>query len=229
MKREFTNDVSFIIKAILMGQFSDHISLEAVEYDDFLKEKNKVLETSYPSSLFLYSHSQVPGHRLRGARDQDVKKRYVKEYIEGIKPANKEMRQDIEHILQHRPDAIVVFAGDHGPFLTKTGSLQSGAGGFTAADIDRYDVQDRYGAFLAIRWPEPDYARKHDIRILQDIFPAVFAYLFDDVSLFDRLRMQRTTSTETTLEDSKTLGVHIKDGMVVGGQHDGEPLFLYER
>jgi phosphatidate phosphatase APP1 len=32
--------------------------------------------------------------------------------------ANQEMQVDVQTILQHHPDAIIILAGDHGPYLT---------------------------------------------------------------------------------------------------------------
>lgn len=219
-------DTWVLAKAILTGEFSDMVSFEGVDLNSYLDYKRKVIKREYASPVFMYSHSNVPSHRPsrifkmnQGKGDVNVKI-----YIEKLHLANEEMNKDIEIIIKDNPEAIVVIAGDHGPFLTKTGyGLHQGRGNFTAEDIDRYDVQDRFGSFLAIRWPEKKYAAKHDIKIFQDIFPAIFSYLYDDETLFDKTRLERKTNG-----DSLTLGVHVKDGIIVGGKDNGQKLFIME-
>ena len=108
--------------------------------------------------------------------------------------------------------------------MTKTGyGLSRGRGNFKASDLDRYDIQDRFGMFLAIRWPEKTAAEKYDIKILQDVFPAVFSYLYDDNSIFDALRLKRMTK-----DNHRTLGVYVEDGIIHGGKDDGQKLFILE-
>ena len=108
--------------------------------------------------------------------------------------------------------------------MTKTGyGVSKGRGGYKASDLDRYDIQDRFGMFLAIKWPEENLSKKYDIKILQDVFPAVLSYLYEDDSLFDTLRMKRMTK-----DNHRTLGVYVEDGMIHGGKDDGQKLFLSE-
>lgn len=219
-------DTRVLVNAIMTGEFSDAVSFEGVDYESYVKQKLKVISREYATPVFMYSHSGYPGHGPSGMgmklEERDAR---VKKYIEGVRKANDEMRRDVEAVIKANPGAVVILAGDHGPFLTKTGyGLSKGRGEFKAGDIDRYDVQDRFGAFLAIRWPEKNYAERYDIKILQDIFPAVFAYLYGDDSLFDRTRIERTTK-----ENFRTLGVYVKDGTVYGGRDNGQPLFIMQK
>ena len=218
------NEALTMIDVIIQGEFSDELSFADVGYETYLERKNEVLTGKHHSPLIMYSHSPLPGHGPSGQGvDPEESPKYMDRYTtEWLPKANDEMRQDVNLVLENNPDAIVIIAGDHGPFLTKDGYGLNRRGNFEAEDIDRYDLQDRFGAFLAIRWPKSDYATIHDIKILQDIFPAVFAYLYDDESLFDLLRMERIT-----LSNQRTLGVKVDNGIIVGGKHDGEPLFLY--
>lgn len=215
-------ETRLMIDAILKGDFSDRISLDGGDYTDFLKQKRRVIAEAEKKPLFMYSHNKYPGHGpSRNGMALEERGKYINKYMADLLTANKEMRQDVEEIIFTNPDSIVILAGDHGPFLTKTGfGMKSGRGNFDAKDVDRYDIQDRFGTFLAIRWPEKAYAEKHDIRILQDVFPAVFAYIYEDDSLFDKTRADRAT------EPSKfILGVYVKDGIIIGGQDDGKGLF----
>jgi hypothetical protein len=219
-------DTKVLINAILIGEFSDAVSFEGVDYNSYVNHKLRVINKEFPSPVFMYSHSSFPGHGPSGMgmRPEDAEG-MIGGHFEGLKRANAEMKQDIEAAIKKNPDAIVIIAGDHGPFLTKTGyGLSKGSGGYRAKDVDRYDIQDRFGAFLAIRWPEKHYAAKYDIRIIQDVFPAVFSYLYDDDSLFNKLRIERMTK-----ENFRTLGVYVKDGVIHGGKDDGQKLFLMEK
>lgn len=224
-KKQFSSEVSLIWKAILKGEFSDGVSLEGVGKEEFLERKHQIISGKYASPLFMYSHSKDPGHGPSGMGvEPSESQKYIDRYIEGIEKANEEMRRDVELVIEHNPEAIVILAGDHGPFLTKDGYGLNRRDNFEAADVDRYDIQDRFGTFLAIRWPEPEYAQHHDIRILQDIFPAVFSYLYDDETLFEKTRME-----PTLISTDRILGVSVRDGIVVGGKNSGEPLFLGEK
>ena len=211
-----------IISAILGGEFSDKVSLERVDYDSYLKKKHKTIKRESSLPAFIYSHSVAPGHRPHLSQNHDDEDEYIDIYLNNIKIANLEMKKDVDKIVKNNPDAITIIAGDHGPFLTKTGyGFHLNPDTCRDYEIDKYDMQDRYGAFLAIRWPDEDYATKHDIEILQDIFPAVFAYLFDDAALFDETRIQ----PRTTVSPQNICGVSIEDGIIVGGKDDGKPLF----
>ena len=215
-------DSKVLVKAVLMGEFTDTVSFEDVKYESFLEEKNKVIANNSGHPVMLYSHSCYPGHGPSGSwtTEEDRSKDRL-EYLGGIESANKEMRLNVEKMIKNNSDAIVIFAGDHGPFMTKSGyGLNNGRGNYKASDLDRYDIQDRFGMFLSIRWPEKK-AEQYDIKILQDVFPAVLSYLYDDDSLFDTLRIKRVTK-----ENHRTLGVYVEDGIIHGGKDDGQKLFI---
>jgi len=54
---------------------------------------------------------------------------------------------------------------------------------------------------------------------LQDIFPAVFAYLFKDESLL------QAKVNPVTLEPERVSGASVENGIIRGGVDDGKPLF----
>ena len=210
-----------LIDAILIGMFTDKISIERASYESFLEQKRNVLTEEYLYPVFKYSHSARPGHRDTSSQCPDDVDKDIDIYINNVKKANVEMIEDISLLLRYNPDAIIIIAGDHGPFLTKTGyGVHDRPNDYCADDIDRLDIQDRYGAFLAIRWPDEIYSRRHDIQILQDIFPAVFAYIYDDESLFEKTRIHKRTTVGKSI-----FGVYVEDGIIVGGKDDGNPLF----
>ena len=92
------------------------------------------------------------------------------------------MRGDIEAILGSNRDAIIIINGDHGPYLTKNCTLLKQQQ-YPPETIDRLDIQDRFGAFLAVRWPDSRYEPYDDITVLQHLFPAVFSYLAEDSTI----------------------------------------------
>jgi len=219
-------DSKVLINAIIKGEFSDAVSFEGVDYDSYLDQKHKVISRKYPDPVFLYSHSIYPGHSpsSKGMSLEELPEK-LKQHLVKVDKANSEMRQDLEAIIKNNPDAIVIFAGDHGPFMSKTGyGLDKGRGGYKPEDIDRNDIQNRFGMFLAIRWPEEKLKNKYNIKILQDVFPAVLSYLYDDNSLFDALRVQRITK-----DNYRTLGVYVEEGIIHGGKDDGQKLFLMDQ
>lgn len=199
--------------AVLRGEFLFDEGFVTVRYEQYLEKKRKVLSLNSPTPNFLYSHNKYPGHS-QNSGDCFLPDE-VERYAEGLSEANREMKLDISAI----PDldnAIVIIAGDHGPYLTKN---CTGLGSYPLEEIDRLDYQDRYGAFLAIRWPGeiPNNSR---IQILQDIFPAVFASLVDSEGLFEDARI-----TGFTIDEAAGLG-RVENGVIRGGQDDGQPLFL---
>lgn len=218
-------DSEVLLRAIFKGEFSDAVSFEGIDYNSYLEQKKKVIGKIFKEPAFMYSQSSYPGHSPSGkGMSLEEQPKQLSSYLSNIEKANNEMRLDVEEIIKNNPDAIVIFAGDHGPFLTKTGyGVSKGRGGYKASDLDRYDIQDRFGMFLAIKWPEENLSKKYDIKILQDVFPAVLSYLYEDDSLFDTLRMKRMTK-----DNHRTLGVYVEDGMIHGGKDDGQKLFLSE-
>jgi hypothetical protein len=216
------NEALTMIKTIMRGDFNFAMVggfTWGHDHKAYIARLREVLEGNYQSPLFLYAHSDFPGHG--GWATEPDKWLNVKDwyYKDRLPTANYEMRLDVELILNNYPDAITIIAGDHGPLRHSFESIED----FTADDIDRHDIQNVFGSFLAIRWPDPEYAETHNIEILQDIFPAVFAYLYNDDDLFNNIKMERAI-----LNSDKTLRVTVKNGIIVGGKNDSEPLFLYD-
>jgi hypothetical protein len=127
------------------------------------------------------------------------------------------MRHDIATIMEADPEAIVIVAGDHGPNLTKNCMGTDDA--YDLSEISRLDIQDRLGTFLAIKWPSEDFEDYDDITVLQDLFPAIFAYLFADPGIL-------ASRVEPEILDTRAIsGANVVDGVIVGGIHSGQSLF----
>lgn len=205
-----------LVKAIFMGEFRFDVGFTPGLYTDFLEYKQGILETASDAPRFLYMHDVLPGHsQISGKCLPDEMIRYK----ERVDQSNDNMKGDVETIIQNDPGAIIIVAGDHGPHLTRncTTAMASRVG---IAEVSRLDIQERFGTFLAIRWPSAAYSQYDAITVHQDVFPAVFAYMFDDDSLL------QAKVEPTTLYSEYICGAYVTDGIIHGGVNDGEPLFV---
>jgi hypothetical protein len=207
------SSAGLLIGAIFEGEFRFDIGFDDVSGDEFIQEKERFFSSPSTHPRFVYSHSTSPGHSQVSTCGPDE----VQEFRRDVVEANREMRHDIQTVLDSDPNAIIVVAGDHGPRLTK--NCEGTAEAYDLSEVSRLDIQDRFGAFLAIRWPSPDFEAYDEITVLQDLFPAVFAYMFKDTGL-----LQARPDPET-IDSWMTSGAMVVDGVILGGIDDGEPLF----
>ena len=105
-----------------------------------------------------------------------------------MKKANIEMKNDVLNIINNDANSIIVLLSDHGPYLTKNCTVLEN---YEQTEIDKYDIQDRYGAFLAIHWPKELNTNEYNIEIIQDIFPAILANITENNKLFDELKLKK--------------------------------------
>lgn len=207
-----------LISAILIGEFRTDIGFNEQTYDQFEEKKHRIFEGASGNQVFIYSHSAVPGHSQNPGvclpEETDL-------YKVRLRDANYEMTQDINTIIAYDPDAIVIVAGDHGPYLTKNCDIIDGTTGvFDISEISRLDIQDRFGSFLAIKWPTEDFTKYDDITVLQDLFPAIFAYLYKDVGILEA-KIDPAIPFPNKFSDAS-----VNNSIIYGGINDGESLFL---
>lgn len=127
---------------------------------------------------FLYAHTLVPGHSQNSGKCLDNEATL---WSKKLAKANQIMRKDVQSILAKDREANIVIAGDHGPYLTADCAFLRG---FEAPEITREYLTDRYGTFIAIRWPDSLSVRHDSIHILQDLFFAIFATLGNEPALY---------------------------------------------
>lgn len=206
---------SLLISAILIGEFRFDISFDKQNYEEFISSKRAMIEQIDNQKVFVYSHTNLPGHSQNSGKCREDE---IKIYHEKLIRANTEMKQDVELILSTDPNALIVIAGDHGPYLTK--NCYATGDEYDISEITRLDIQDRFGTFLAIKFPTVDYEEYDEITILQDIFPVIFAYMYQDSSILDS-KLRPVISAQPAIS-----GVSVNNGKIKGGSDDGEELFL---
>lgn len=200
-----------LAKALALGEFKfdiEHFGFErGSEPVEAIKET--IFQADPEAPKFLYTHSG-PGHSQNSGRCRATE---VRDFVRRLNQFNEIMQGDIESILAAQRDAIVIVHGDHGPYLKGDCAGMRSAG---AGDITRHILQDRYGTFLAVRWP--NRAPEHDIGIttLQDVFPIVFDYLVGGESL---------PAPRPSTRSEPLHGVYIEAGKVFNGPNHGEMLF----
>jgi hypothetical protein len=211
---DYGSSVSLLIKAIFMGEMRFDINFDEIPPEEYIEEKKIILSEVTEEPRFVYMHSKFPGHsQFSGV----CRPNEIELYGKRLAWANLVMRQDIEMIMENDPKAIVIVAGDHGPSLTKNCTITRDE--YDISEINRLDIQDRNGTFLAIKWPSLDFEEYDDITVLQDLFPTIFAYIFEDQGLLES-KIEPITDNGTRIS-----GVEVSDGVIEGGIHNGEALF----
>jgi hypothetical protein len=221
---ESSYDVSFpepglstflLSKGIFMGEFRFDLEFDKEPIENYLAAKRNVFGLNSPNPIFLYSHSKFPGHSQNSGVCLTNE---VALFEERLNQANQEMRFDVETLIENDPSSIIIIAGDHGPYLTKNCHVTAGV--YDVSEITRLDLQDRFGTFLAIRWPSSNFESYDEIVVLQDLFPSIFAYIFGDARILDA-RIEAKT-----VDQARASGAAVINGIIVGGIDDGEKLFF---
>ncbi len=209
------NSHTLLTKAIFMGEFRFDVEFDQPSDEEFVGRKLSVLGDSPPGPRLVYIHTPIPNHSQNSGACLPDETDLFRDRLE---EANHQMNRDLETLLSNDPEAIIIVAGDHGPYLTK--NCYETGGHYDISEITRLDIQDRFGTFLAIRWPDGDFSGYDDITVLQDIFPAISAYLFNDRKFLEA-RIEPHTRNGIVISNAA-----VRDGIIIGGINDGEPLFL---
>jgi hypothetical protein len=126
--------------------------------------------------IFAWSIGNYPGHSSVGGNGFEYEfKHWKPRYDRTIK----NMEEDLVLTISKNPGAIIIVMSDHGPSLLDDATREYRA--LKDDQIEYMHFRDRYGAFMAIHWPDRKKAEKYDkeFNITQDVFPIVFAYLYD--------------------------------------------------
>jgi hypothetical protein len=200
----------------MQGEFTFDLAFQTPIDAEFLERKRAAFQAESSLPLFMYTHTGPWHSQNSGACLEDE----VHQFADRLIASNAEMREDVETILKHRPNAVIIVNGDHGPYLTKN-CVELHLPDYDPSEITRLDIQDRFGSFLAIKWPYRDSIGLPEIKILQDVLPAVLSRLYAGAD-YDALRIpQRLAEGETEV----IAGIGIEHGRIVGGPLDGQSLF----
>lgn len=205
-----------ILRGIYEGEFRFNIFNDNHDYERYLKLKNNFLSSKSVEPTLFYTHNIYPGHSGNSGKCHPDEKQ---NYFNGMKKANTEMKTDIKALIENNSDSIIVIVSDHGPYLTKNCyNLIS----YDKSTIDKHDIQDRYGVFLAIYWPKDIDNKSFNIEISQDILPAILGNITSNKNLFQELKVERKFFDRF---NNNIGGVNVLNGIIKGGKNNGEPLF----
>lgn len=214
--------------AILAGEFRSDLfafkgSKTTIEdKDGFVSRKRDLIQktSSDLKPSFMYAHSPYPGHTQNSGVCLDGE--FEDWQSSKLPTANMEMKKDLASFNGDFENSIVIIAGDHGPYLTKNCTDLSN---WPPNEVDRLDLQDRFGTFLAIRWPR-NFQNNEDIQVLQQVLPVILKQLSDsDSSMLDE-QIKSIYLSATKSSWALPPGVYVKEGLIYGGLDSGKPLFL---
>ena len=210
---EIREGVKAVYTGLMVGEFKTELVFGDSERSEWLKEKRSILSAHTDRPKFLYSHSPYPGHSQNSGR---CRANEGELFANRLELANEEMRQDIGTILESQRKSIIVVAGDHGPFLTGDCYLLASK---DPSQVTVDELVDRYGAFLAVRWPD-EVKVLGEMSVLQDLFFGIFSTLTGSP---DVLANRPDWSTSGLGEAVPPGG--IKNGVIQFGRSEGQRLF----
>ena len=157
------------------GMFWDKRSLDDVQQDVIrLLQAEKTSGDARFQYIHLYRPSHTPNIQM-GSCDQVEQ---LKLYSERVAAINTYLQALVTDIISRDPEAVVVIAGDHGPFIFRQCSRNT--------DLNQLaDYRDRAGVMTAIRWPK-EYDGKYDNQISTSInlFKYILASLAENSDEF---------------------------------------------
>jgi hypothetical protein len=196
--------LSHIFKSDLLSvedKVSRKNSLEEVQ-----SEVSRLMTGRESSPRFQYIHVYTPSHSPNkdfGRCDERVE---LRNYAKRLEHASAYMINQIEDILALDPEAVIVLAGDHGPFILNNCSPLG-----TIDTVEEY--RDRAGILTAIRWPK-SYRGEYDDRIVTGV--NLFRFLLASLALDATPLLQSAVSDDVFIRDEA-----LRSYMVIQG---GKPL-----
>jgi len=169
-----------LIRGIMQGELKfDTKGIAAINSELYsqkaIQEKKHEIIKKEKEKIFLVNHFNKPGHSQNSGKLLTEEKEI---WISKLEESLSQIKIDIELIDKYDPEAIVIVAGDHGPFLTGDGLLLIN---YDKKDVTPEMMWDRLGTMVAIKWPDKQKALKYDNDLIlnQDVFAVVLSYLTD--------------------------------------------------
>ena len=164
---------NLVFKNILKGTLNSGLVSATRQYLTKLAEF--VQNNSEKNKIFAYGMG-CPGHSTMGGVGST--EREIEKYIPIYNKCLAAIKEELE-MLKSDSNAIIIFMSDHGSFFMDNGYKFPKRYNFEKTDYMKF--RDIFGAFMAVRWPDKEKAAKYDMEfnVTQDLFPVIFAYLFD--------------------------------------------------
>jgi hypothetical protein len=162
---------NLLLKEVLKGEGFHRVLSNFIDLN--LDFANYVAQNGNKSKIFAWT-TAGPGH-VRQSLNTTIeaeRENWMPKYKEAIH----DIKMEIDSLVKN--NSIIIFMSDHGPFLVEVPVFPKNDD-FSKTDYMKF--RDIFGAFMAVRWPNREKAEKYDndFNITQDLFPIIFAYLFD--------------------------------------------------
>lgn len=202
-----------ILKLIMIGEFQFNMEYgDHVEWRRILKRQ---ISQDTIAPKFIYAHNPLPGHSQNSGT---LLPNETELFEDRLRRANQEMISDINQILSLKRESIIIIAGDHGPYLTADGFFMEK---YKDEEVMRDHLLDRFGCFLAIRFPDSLKSKAlPKISVLQDVLASVFSTISSD---YDYTTLEKSSSQPL---NSKLTDPAIINGVINIGSDKGQPLYV---
>ena len=166
-----------VLKNILKGTLNSDLLQDSLFTSHLINIADFAQDNSEKTKFFMWG-AGCPGHSTFGALGTTEKE--MEHFIPIYNKCLEAMKTEIE-MIKANPNAIIIFMSDHGGYFMDNGLGYKFPKNYDFSKSDYMKFRDVFGAFMAIRWPNMEKTEKYDndFNITQDLFPIVFAYLFD--------------------------------------------------
>jgi len=166
-----------VLKNILSGTLNSDLLQDSLFPQHLVNIAEFVQSNSKKTKFFMWG-AGCPGHSSFGAWGTTEKE--IEHFLPTYNKCLEAMKEEIEKI-KADPSAIIIFMSDHGGYFMDNGIGYKLPKNYDFSKVNYMKFRDVFGAFMAVRWPSKEKAEKYDsdFNVAQDLFPIVFAYLFD--------------------------------------------------
>jgi len=166
-----TINSNLLLKEVLKGESFHRVMSNFIDLN--LNFAEYIAKNGNKSKVFAWT-TAGPGHTRQSLNT--TREAEYGNWMPRYKEAVREMKIEIDSLVKN--NSIIIFMSDHGPFLVDVPRLPKD---YDFNKTDYLKLRDVFGAFMAIRFPDKERAAKYDkeFTVTQDLFPIIFAYLFD--------------------------------------------------
>lgn len=180
--------------------------------DEWYGIQKKLLVETPATNNFVYTHEFCPGHAIASPVYRKSQAEEIQAYSKRIEKADRNIERDVDFILAKNDDSIIIVAGDHGSCLEMC----------PVGDFGRYELLDRCGNQLFIRWPKGYEPTLSTCCCFTDAFLEIVICLTGDRSL---TRFITAGESLPILYPLKAPQGAIKRGVIQMGRDKGKSLY----